>query len=96
VTSGPDTTPTPNYSRGCALLHRDVTRPIPGLTVHQPNDCEWDTVGVCLTLTEQTALAYGLEPANSNHRIIYVALTRASQLPSPSDLGRATQRILTV
>ncbi|MFI7519558.1 hypothetical protein [Micromonospora globbae] len=38
---------------------------------------EWEAVGVCLTGTEKAALASGLDPLNSNHRILYVALTRA-------------------
>ncbi|MEU4157874.1 3'-5' exonuclease [Actinoplanes sp. NPDC026670] len=59
------------------FLDRNVARPVPGLTVHQAKGCEWDAVGVCLTATQRAALASGLDPANSNHRIIYVALTRA-------------------
>ncbi|MEV4201350.1 UvrD-helicase domain-containing protein [Micromonospora globbae] len=60
-----------------AFLHRDVSHPVPGLTVHQAKGREWEAVGVCLTGTEKAALASGLDPLNSNHRILYVALTRA-------------------
>ncbi|MFI7470559.1 ATP-binding domain-containing protein [Nonomuraea sp. NPDC049646] len=60
------------------FLLRDIPDPIPGLTVHQAKGREWDAVGVCLTEPQQAALRKGLDPLNSNHRIIYVALTRAT------------------
>ncbi|WP_092555697.1 ATP-binding domain-containing protein [Actinoplanes derwentensis] len=60
------------------FLLRSVAAPVPGLTVHQAKGREWDAVGVRLTDTEQAALQIGLDPLNSNHRIIYVALTRAT------------------
>lgn len=61
-----------------AFLLRDIAHPVPGLTVHQAKGCEWDAVGVCLTPGEQSALRDGLNPEISTHRIIYVALTRAT------------------
>jgi DNA helicase II / ATP-dependent DNA helicase PcrA len=60
------------------FLLRDISDPIPGLTVHQAKGCEWGAVGVCLTDPQQAALRTGLDPLNSNHRTIYVALTRAT------------------
>ncbi|MFD6679970.1 3'-5' exonuclease [Micromonospora parva] len=61
-----------------AFLLRDIPAPVPGLTVHQAKGCEWDAVGVCLTVREKATLLTGLDPLNSNHRILSVALTRAT------------------
>ncbi|MFF3143535.1 hypothetical protein ACFVRU_17825, partial [Streptomyces sp. NPDC057927] len=50
---------------------------IPGLTAHQSKGREWNTVAVRLSPADAAALAHGLDPARSDHRALYVALTRA-------------------
>ncbi|MFF9778785.1 UvrD-helicase domain-containing protein [Streptomyces sp. NPDC013978] len=50
---------------------------IPGLTYHQSKGREWNTVGIKLSPAEVSALANGLDPANEDHRALYVGLTRA-------------------
>ena len=52
-------------------------RVIPGLTAHQSKGREWNTVAVRLSPADAAALAHGLDPARSDHRALYVALTRA-------------------
>ncbi|KAF2781563.1 hypothetical protein STPH1_6237 [Streptomyces sp. OM5714] len=52
-------------------------RMIPGLTAHQSKGREWNTVAVRLSPADAAALAHGLDPARSDHRALYVALTRA-------------------
>ncbi|WP_373308242.1 ATP-binding domain-containing protein [Streptomyces humidus] len=47
------------------------------LTAHQSKGREWNTVAVRLSPADAAALAHGLDPARSDHRALYVALTRA-------------------
>ncbi|MER5183241.1 hypothetical protein ABT009_33655 [Streptomyces sp. NPDC002896] len=50
---------------------------VPGLTCHQSKGREWNTVGIRLSGADASALALGLDPAQADHRALYVALTRA-------------------
>ena len=50
---------------------------IPGLTVHQAKGEEWDRVAVVLSDADIAALSAGLNQQKSEHRRLYVSLTRA-------------------
>ncbi|KAB8197657.1 AAA family ATPase [Nonomuraea phyllanthi] len=63
-----------------SYLQRDVSRPVPAVTVHQAKGREWPRVGVRLTSVEKAALSTGLNEGNDDHRIIYVALTRGKSM----------------
>lgn len=54
-------------------------RSIPGMTVHQAKGGEWPTVGLRLTEHQAAILAAGLDPKLEEHRVLYVAATRAMQ-----------------
>lgn len=56
-----------------------ASRSIPGMTVHQAKGGEWPTVGLRLTEDQAAALAAGLDPNLEEHRVLYVAATRAMQ-----------------
>ena len=49
---------------------------IPGLTVNQRKDREWDRVGAILTRAQRALLAARLHELEDEHCIVYVALTR--------------------
>jgi DNA helicase II / ATP-dependent DNA helicase PcrA len=53
------------------------TNLIPGMTVHQAKGKEWQRVGIRLSADQAGRLANGLSPANTDDRLLYVALTRA-------------------
>lgn len=68
------------YTRRLKLIQRRLmasTQLVPGLTTHQSKGQEWDVVGLRLTDTQRLALATGLDPANDDHRKLYVGATRA-------------------
>ena len=48
-----------------------------GLTVHQAKGREWERVGLVLNRAQLEALGNGLNPDISDHRLLYVAFTRA-------------------
>lgn len=50
---------------------------VPGLTVFQAKGLEWNSVGVHLTPQDGAHLAGGLDAEVDDHRVLYVALTRA-------------------
>ncbi|WP_424921856.1 UvrD-helicase domain-containing protein [Streptomyces sp. wa1] len=50
---------------------------VPGLTCHQSKGREWNKVAIKLSEADASALALGLDPAQADHRALYVALTRA-------------------
>ncbi|MGQ4353106.1 UvrD-helicase domain-containing protein [Streptomyces drozdowiczii] len=58
-------------------LQQPSRRPVLGLTCHQAKGREWDHVGVRLEPTDVQALRQGLAHTNEDHRMLYVALTRA-------------------
>ncbi|MGK9462525.1 UvrD-helicase domain-containing protein [Streptomyces sp. G6] len=60
-----------------ARLQQPSGRHILGLTCHQAKGREWDHVGVRLEETDVQALRRGLNHTNEDHRMLYVALTRA-------------------
>ena len=64
-----------------AALRARVEQPsrqhVPGLTCHQAKGREWDHVGVRLEATDVQGLRQGLTHTNEDHRMLYVALTRA-------------------
>ncbi|WP_259403157.1 UvrD-helicase domain-containing protein [Microbispora sp. H10670] len=74
----------PTYTRPLvhlrSYLQRDVSQPVPAVTVHQAKGREWPRVGVRLTSGEKAALDAGLNEGNDDHRIIYVALTRGKSM----------------
>lgn len=50
---------------------------VPGMTVHQAKGHEWDRVGVILSDNDVAHLTAGLLQDVEEHRVVYVALTRA-------------------
>ena len=50
---------------------------VSGLSVHQAKGREYDRVGVKLKPADVTRLAQGLDIDNPDHRVLYVAATRA-------------------
>ncbi|MFF9106085.1 UvrD-helicase domain-containing protein [Streptomyces rubrogriseus] len=60
-----------------ARLKQPSGRHILGLTCHQAKGREWDHVGVRLEETDVQALRQGLTYTKEDHRMLYVALTRA-------------------
>lgn len=54
-------------------------RLVSGLSVHQAKGREYDRVGLKLKPADVTRLAGGLDPDNADHRVLYVAVTRARQ-----------------
>lgn len=55
---------------------RHAGRHVPGLTVHQAKGNEWDRVAVIVAPSDIAALTAGLDVGKSDHRRLYVALTR--------------------
>ncbi|MCU1355901.1 MAG: hypothetical protein JWM89_1319 [Acidimicrobiales bacterium] len=53
---------------------------VPGLTVFQAKGLEWTSVAVHLTAADRTSLQGGLSQDSDDHRVLYVALTRARQV----------------
>lgn len=47
------------------------------MTTHQTKGAKWNSVGVCLTDAERTALGNGLTISSETHRKLYVACTPA-------------------
>lgn len=60
---------------------------VPGITVHQAKGREWPRVGLVLSSHQTDALAEGLDPDRSEHRLLYVACTRAQW--STTQIGSA-------
>ncbi|MGP3775476.1 UvrD-helicase domain-containing protein [Streptomyces sp. SDT5-1] len=56
---------------------QNPVRHILGLTCHQAKGREWEHVGVRLEDSDIQSLARGLTPTDEDHRMLYVALTRA-------------------
>jgi DNA helicase-2/ATP-dependent DNA helicase PcrA len=58
---------------------------VEGISVHQAKGGEWESVGICMDSDQAASLARGLDPRKHDHRVLYVALTRASD-----SVGRVT------
>jgi DNA helicase-2/ATP-dependent DNA helicase PcrA len=52
---------------------------VEGISVHQAKGGEWESVGICMDSTQASVLSRGLNPNKHDHRVLYVALTRASE-----------------
>lgn len=73
----PNSTPRKDLSRLRQRMLDSHSQLVPGMTVHQAKGHEWDGVGVILSDADVTHLAAGLQQGIEDHRVIYVALTRA-------------------
>ncbi|WP_170214943.1 UvrD-helicase domain-containing protein [Streptomyces otsuchiensis] len=71
--------PVPRMALDWLRSRLDVARGplVPGMTCHQAKGREWNRVGVKLLDEDIAALRGGLDPADEEHRALYVALTRA-------------------
>lgn len=65
------------------IVHQDSF--VEGISVHQAKGGEWESVGICMNSDQAASLAQGLDPRHHDHRVLYVALTRASHA-----VGRVT------